>query len=137
MHKTIDVLLIDPCDADSKRTAAAIRRAAPAASLVRVKDSEQALRLMFRKGLFTEAPHTPRLIVLELALHDARGTALLAHLRKQAIAPKIPVLVLTSTLDANDLRESYALGARECLIKPHDVDRYVSEVASAVERHLS
>lgn len=135
--KTIDILLIDPSDADSKKTAAAIRRVAPAASLVRVKDSQQALRLMFRKGLFTEAPHIPRLIVLELTLADSRGTAVLARLRGQALVQKIPVIVLASAMNADDRRESYALGARECLVKPIDVERYLRDVTCAIERHLN
>lgn len=136
MHKTIDILLIDDCDADSKMTSAAVRRAAPSASLVRVKDGEQALRLMFHQGLFTQAPHVPRLVVLELRLPRASGRCVLERLCNDEDAPEIPVLVLTSSSDPHELCDSYALGARECVVKPSDANEYLDRVAVAVQRHL-
>jgi CheY-like chemotaxis protein len=136
MH-TIDVLLIDDCDADSKITFAAVRRAAPLASLVRVKDGEQALRLMFHQGLFTNAPHVPRLIVLELNVPRTNGRGVLRRLRDETLAERVPVIVLTSSPDRAALEESYALGARECLVKPNDTAEYLSEVTSAVRRHFT
>lgn len=137
MHKTIDVLLIDDCDADSRITSAAVRLAAPMASIVRVKDPEQALRLMFCHGLFTKAPHTPRLIVLELNVRCEGGRIVLEQLREHPKAPAVPVLVLTSNSDRHAIEQSYALGARECLVKPLDSAEYLNEVARAVERHLA
>jgi CheY-like chemotaxis protein len=137
MHKTIDILLIDDCDADSKITFAAARQAAPSASLVRVKDGEQALRLMFHQGLFTNAPHVPRLIVLELNVPRTSGYGVLRRLRAETVTERVPVIVLTSNHDRRALEESYELGARECLVKPNDTDEYLSEVSRAVQRHLT
>lgn len=137
MYKSIDVLLIDDCDADSRITSAAVRRAAPSASLVRVKDGEQALRLMLHKGLFTKAPHVPRLIVLELNLPRTNGCGVLRRLRAEAGASVVPVVVLTSSRDRQAIEESYALGARECLVKPDNADDYLSEVTRVVQRYLA
>jgi len=134
MQTTIDVLLVDDCDADSKLTSAAVRKAAPSASLVRVKDGEQALRLIFHQGLFTSEPHVPRLIVLEWDVPRTNGCGVLRRLRDATDA--IPVIVLTSSQDRQAIDESYALGARECLIKPSNADEYCSEVERAVQRHL-
>ena len=137
MQKTIDVLVIDDSDLDSRITSAAVRRVAPDASLVRVKDGEQALRLMFCQGLFTEAPHVPRLILLELNVPRANGCAVLRKLRSRVDAPAVPVIVLTANPDRRVLDESYALGAQECLIKPQTSDEYLCTVASAVEKYLN
>lgn len=137
MQKTIDVLLIDDCDADSKLTSAAVHRVAPAASLVRVKDGEQALRLMFRQGLFTRAPHVPRLILLELNVPGAGGCDVLRRLHDETNVARVPVIVLTSSCDRQAIDASYALGARECLLKPIDAEIYVIEVERVVQQHLA
>lgn len=134
MYKTVDVLLIDDCDASCKVTSAAIRRAAPTASLVRVKHGEQALRLIFDQGLLTHAPHIPRLIVLAWNVSNPSGDLVLRRLRETS-APAIPVIVLTATSDRHSIAESYALGARECLVKSRTAD-YLSQMAQAVQRHL-
>lgn len=136
MHKTIDILLIDDCDADSNRTRAAVRRAAPSASLVRVKDGEQALRLMFQQGLYTTAPHIPLLVLLELNVPRTDGCGVLRRLRNETNGARIPVIVLTSCSDQRVIDASYALGARECLVKPSDADEYSSEVECVVQQHL-
>lgn len=136
MHETIDILLIDDCDADSKRTCAAVRRVAPSASLVRVKDGEQALRLMFQQGLYTAAPHTPRLVLLELNVPRTDGCGVLRRLRDETNGARMPVIVLTSCSDRRAIDESYALGACECLVKPSDADEYSSEVERVVQQHL-
>ena len=136
MHETIDVLLIDACDADSKLTRAAVRSAAPAASLVRVKDGEQSLRLMFDNGLYTKAPHVPRLVLLELNVPRTNGHGVLRRLRDEASGAGA-VVVLTSSRDRAAIEASYALGALECLSKPHDADVYRREVERVVRRHLA
>jgi two-component system response regulator len=135
MQKTIDVLLVEDSDADSKIASAAVRRVAPSASLVRVKDGEQALRLILHKGLFTSAPHVPRLIVLELNVPRTDGHGVLRRLRDEGTA-RIPIIVVTSSADRQAIDASYALGAQECVFKAGDSNEYFSGVARAVQRHL-
>ena len=137
MHERIDVLLIDACDADSKLTRAAVRSAAPTASLVRVKDGEQALRLMFDNGLYTKAPHVPRLVLLELNVPRTNGHGVLRRLRDEVSGAGVAVVVLTSSRDRAAIEASYTLGALECLSKPHDPDVYRREVERVVRRHLA
>jgi CheY-like chemotaxis protein len=137
MQKTIDILIVDDSDLHARITSAAVRQVAPGASLVRVKDGEQAIRLMFCKGLFTEAPHIPRLILLELNVPRANGCAVLRRLHAQADVPTVPVIVLTTNADSQALAESYALGARACLIKPANADEYLHQVANVIDRFLS
>ena len=137
MQKTIDILVVDDSDLHARITSAAVRQVAPGATLVRVKDGEQALRLMFCKGLFTEAPHLPRLILLELNVPRANGSAVLRKLRSHVDVLAVPVIVLTANADREALAESYALGAQACLIKPANADEYLHEVANVVDRYLS
>jgi CheY-like chemotaxis protein len=135
-NDTIDVLLVEGSDADSKRTSAAVRSAAPLASLVRVKDGDQALRLLFCKGLFTEEPQIPRLILLELDEPRTNGSAVLERLRDDTNARAVPVILLLSSRNERHLDAGHAAGASACLVKSFDGEEYISEVSRFVKRYL-
>jgi CheY-like chemotaxis protein len=134
-NDTIDVLLIEDSDADSKRTAAAVRSAAPLASLVRVKDGDQALRLLFCKGLFTEEPQIPRLIFLELDAPRTNGSAVLERLRGDTNARAVPVILLLSSPN-EDIDAGQSAGASACLLKSFHAEDYCFEVSRFVKRYL-
>lgn len=137
MQTNFDVLLVDDSDADSKIASAAVRSVAPSASVVRVKDGEQALRLMFHQGLFTSTPHVPRLILLELNVPRTNGCGVLRRLRDETDAAHVKVIVLTANRDHAAISESYALGANDCVLKPGSADEYFSEVGRVVQRHYA
>jgi CheY-like chemotaxis protein len=135
-NDTIDVLLVENSDADSRITSAAVRTAAPLASLVRVKDGDQALRLIFSKGLFTKEPQIPRLILLELHAPRTNGSAVLERLRDDANARAVPVVLLTSSPIEGHVEASHASGAYACLVKSFHPDEYFSEVSRFVKHYL-
>jgi DNA-binding NarL/FixJ family response regulator len=126
----IDVLLIEPSDADAKRTLAAIRKAKPDASTLRVVDAAQASRLMFGQGLFTEEPQIPRLILVDLpAAGDAAKDALL-RLRSLGLRRPVPIVIFSSQRTDRDILNAHLLGAHLNLQKPEEPDAY----ATAVQR---
>jgi CheY-like chemotaxis protein len=134
MHDSIDVLLIDDCDSSARTTLAAIRSATPMASVVRVKDGEQALRLIFDKGLFTESPQIPRLIFLRLDELNA-DDPLLARLRDESEETRIPLVVLSATVDRSEIATRQALNAN-CLVTLGDAQDYHAEVARFVQQYV-
>lgn len=127
MTDTIDVLIIDPSDEDSKKTVAAIRRKAPKASTLRVKTADQAAQLMFERGLFTARPQIPRLIVIDLVAAGEDGAATLRRLKNHA---QVPVIIFSGTRTSKDILNSYLLGAQMNFLKPTDANDY----GAAVER---
>ncbi len=71
----MNVLVAEPSGADWAAIAKGIRRHLPEASVLRVKDGEQALRFLFHRGLLTVEPPVPDLVLLaeELPLIPAAG----------------------------------------------------------------
>src|ERR1035441_6356988 len=63
-----------------------------------VCDDEEAIRFLYRKGEFAQAP-TPNLILLDMQLPKEEGQRVLAELRANAELKDIPVVVLTGSLD--------------------------------------
>jgi len=133
---TIDVLLIEDSDADSKITSAAVRRAAPLASLVRVKDGDQALRLLFCKGLFTAEPQIPKLILLDFDAPRTNGSVVLERLRDDSNSCAVPVILLISSRNEHHFDAGDVLGAYACLVKPFHPDEYLTEVSRVVKNCL-
>jgi CheY-like chemotaxis protein len=130
MQQRIDVLVADHGDEDARQTLAAIRRVDPIASTLRVLHADQAIRLMFNRGLFTHEPQIPRLVILELNLPMMDGKSLLRRLSKHARTQRVPVVVFTDSQNPEDLHDSYRLGARAYIEKPADPLRY----SLAIER---
>jgi two-component system, response regulator len=136
MNEVIDIMLVDNSDADARTTMKAVRRAAPSASVLRVKDGEQALRFLFRRGLFTREPQLPRLILLDLTVPIINGRRVLERVRTHATTNNIPVIVLTSQPDARAVHESYALGAQAFVAKSAEACGYVCEVSNHITTWL-
>jgi two-component system response regulator len=121
-HESIDVLIVDANASDASKTSQALRRSRPGISTVRVAHAEQALRLMLERGLFTAAPQLPGLILLDLALADAK--ALLQRLRTEERTRHIPVVVLSSGCAPAELADSAAAGATAYVVKTADAAAY-------------
>ena len=133
MSQPIDILIIDPSDVDAKKTVAAIRRKAPKASTLRVTTGDQAARLMFDRGLFTEAPQVPSLIIVDLAASDECVKATLRRLRGCRLDDDVPVVIFSGRRSARDILDSHLLGAHLNIIKPTEPKEY----ASAVDRMIT
>jgi CheY-like chemotaxis protein len=124
----IDVLVVDPIPEDAKRTVSAVRRALPAASTVCVRHTQQAMRLIFERGLFTLEPEIPRLIFLEPRGAGVYARSFLQRLRVRNATRDVPVIVLSSGARPGEIAQSYLMGARDHVVKPAHPSKYLDEV---------
>lgn len=128
----MNVLILDPTASDSRQIATAVRRETPQAAIARVMHSDQALRLMFERGLLTAKPQIPSLIVLDVAAL-ADGRALLRRLRSDARTSDVPIIVVSAASDAAEIDACRALGASAYVVKSGDavaLDRDLRQVVS-------
>jgi two-component system response regulator len=70
------------------------------------------------------APPQPELVLLDLKLPRVDGAEVLRRLRGDAAMRFVPVVVLTSSLEARDVARSYELGANSYIRKPVDFMQY-------------
>jgi DNA-binding response OmpR family regulator len=71
-----------------------------------------------KRGLELARAHIPDLILLDLMMPDIGGLVVCQELKKDARLSKIPVIVLSSSDDSNEIEECLQLGAQGYLLKP-------------------
>jgi two-component system response regulator len=91
--------------------------------LVVARDGQEALDYLFQDGRSVD--DRPSLIVLDLNLPRLNGLEVLARVRQDERFRLVPVVVLTSSLEHEDILRSYGLGANSYLRKPVDYQAFV------------
>jgi CheY-like chemotaxis protein len=117
----LTVLLVEDDSNDALLLQRAFHRAKLTSLLRVVSDAESAMKYLERKPPFNEATEnpTPSLLLLDLNLPRTSGLALLEWLRKKSPPLRdLPVIILTSSRDTNDIDKAYALGANSYMAKP-------------------
>jgi two-component system response regulator len=117
--EAVEILLVEDSDADAELITRSLRKANLVNRLVRVRDGVEALEFVFRTGAFKDrsAGH-PRLILLDLKMPRMSGIDVLRRLKSDESSKYIPIVVLTSSAEAQDVQESYKLGVNSYLVKP-------------------
>jgi two-component system response regulator len=117
--EAVEILLVEDSDSDAELITRSLRKANLVNRLVRVRDGVEALEFVFRTGAFKDrgAGH-PRLILLDLKMPRMSGIDVLRRLKSDESSKFIPIVVLTSSAEAQDVQESYKLGVNSYLVKP-------------------
>jgi two-component system, response regulator len=100
--------------------------------IVVTRDGAEALEFLF--GADAGAHALPRAIFLDLKMPRVDGLEVLRRVRADARTRLTPVVVLTSSDEERDVRESYHLGANSYVRKPEDSSRF-SETVTTVGRY--
>lgn len=125
--KRPDVLLVEDSPGDVYVAQRAFQKSRVGTILHVAVDGDDAMDFMRRKGKWTEAPK-PDLVLLDLNLPLRTGREVLAEMRADPALRRIPVVVLTSSQEDNDLYDVYDLGANACVTKPSDLPSLISVV---------
>src|SRR5450631_3077632 len=128
MNKTI--LLVEDNPDDAKLTLRAFKRNNMLNPIVVVRDGVEALDFLFARGAHAEraGKPLPTLIVLDLKLPKLDGLGVLKTIRVDERTKLIPVVVLTSSKEEQDLIHSYSLGANSYVRKPVDFAEFLEAV---------
>jgi CheY-like chemotaxis protein len=131
--KHVDILLVEdnPYDADLAMMALEERNLIN--NVVWVKDGQEALDFLFAKNKYDQrnVDSNPKLILLDLRMPKVDGLEVLKKIKSNDHTKNIPVVVLTSSTEDEDMVESYNLGVNSYVPKPVDFDAFskaVSEV---------
>lgn len=125
MSEHMEILLVEDNPADRELTMRALRDAGVANAVAIAKDGAEALeRLLPQDG----AAPQPRLVLLDLKLPKVDGLEVLARLRADERTRTLPVVVLTSSREDQDVVESYRLGVNSYVVKPVDSDAFFRAV---------
>ena len=136
MNAEGNVLLVDDNQADVKLTLKAFRILNSERQVSVVRDGEEALELLFSTGRHSGKPGASSLrrILLDLKLPKVNGFEVLKALKTDPKTQSIPVVMLTSSNQAQDVHEGYRLGANSYIQKPVDYDEFC-EAIQQIERY--
>jgi two-component system response regulator len=126
----VDILLVEDSDADAEMTTRALRKGGLVNRLVRVRDGVEALEFVFREGPWSTRGSTqPKLILLDLKMPRLGGIDELRRLKSDQRTQTLPVVILTSSAEEQDIVESYNLGVNSYLVKPVEFAAFVELIA--------
>ena len=128
MSKTI--LLVEDNPDDAKLSLRAFKRNKMLNPIVVARDGVEALDFLFARGAYVKraGKPPPTLIILDLKLPKLDGLGVLKAIRGDARTRLIPVVILTSSKEEQDLIQSYSLGANSYVRKPVDFTEFVEAV---------
>jgi two-component system, chemotaxis family, response regulator Rcp1 len=127
--RPVHILLVEDNPGDVGLTLEALKEATVPNKLTVVKNGIEALSLLRRQGPHAGTPR-PDLILLDLNLPKKDGRKVLAEIKADDHLKRIPVVVLTTSEDERDVLESYNLHANCYIVKPLDLDRFITVVKS-------
>jgi CheY-like chemotaxis protein len=94
-----------------------------------VHDGEEALNFLYARGSFRmRAPGNPILILLDLKLPKVDGLEVLRQIKSDENLKSIPVVMLTSSREEQDVVHSYKLGVNAYVVKPIDFQDFLNAV---------
>ncbi len=113
------ILLVEDSPNDVELILTALSENHLANEVVVVRDGEEALDYMYRRGAFKlRVKGEPIVVFLDLKLPKVDGLEVLAHLKADPVLRSVPIVVLTSSHEEPDLARCYELGTNAYVVKP-------------------
>jgi chemotaxis family two-component system response regulator Rcp1 len=130
------LLHVEDDDAMAYLFRAALDTAGVTVSVYRVCDGEQALAFLRKDGIYRDA-RTPELVVLDANLPKVDGWMVLAAWQRDERIRSVPIVLFTTSSNAEDRRRALELGAKGFITKPSSFDSLIAEVKSLCTAFLT
>jgi two-component system response regulator len=125
------ILLVEDNPDDEALTLRALKKKNIANEVVIARDGAEALDYLFGTGTFKDRDGSilPAVILLDLKLPKIDGLEVLKRIRADQRTRFLPVVVLTSSNEDQDLLNSYSQGCNSYIRKPVDFDEFAEAIA--------
>lgn len=127
--RPVKILLVEDNPGDVRLTIEALKEAKVLNQLMLAKDGIEALSLLRQEGQYADVT-LPDLILLDLNLPKKDGREVLAEIKDDDRLKHIPVVILTTSRDEEDVLKSYNLHANCYIGKPVELDQFIRVVKS-------
>lgn len=106
-----------------------LRRSGITNQILHFKDGEEILNFLFCKG---DGCHrktgTPYLLLLDIRMPKISGIEVLRRIKQDQVLHSMPVIILTTTDDPNEVEKCHLLGCNNYITKPIDYDKFVTAI---------
>ncbi len=120
MTKSKIILLVEDSENDAALALRAFKKNQLSCEVVVAADGGEALDYLFCRGVYGDRDEKdmPNLILLDLKLPEMDGLEVLRHLRSSDRTKYLPVVILTTSKEEEDILNSYELGCNSYIRKP-------------------
>jgi two-component system response regulator len=125
-EQALSIVLVEDNATDAELTIRALRRGKIGNNIQLLENGAEALDFFFCRGEYAHRSMTnqPKVILLDLKLPRISGLEVLRQLKSDPRTQMIPVVVLTSSAEDQDMIESYQLGVNSYIVKPVDFEQF-------------
>jgi len=130
MNRSRTILLVEDNPYDVELTLRAFQASKIKNEIVVVRDGKEALDYLFGTGAYAgrDLRNAPEVVLLDLKLPKVDGLEVLRRMRADARTRLLPVVVLTSSSEEQDVIASYDHGANSFMRKPVDFAQFIEAV---------
>jgi two-component system, response regulator len=124
------ILLVEDNPDDELLTLRALRKQNAPSEVVVARDGVEALDYLFATGSHAgrDPEATPQLVLLDLKLPKVDGLEVLRRMRSDERTRLVPVVILTSSREQQDILDGYGLGANSYVRKPVNFVQFTAAV---------
>jgi len=124
-----EILLVEDNPDDVELTMRAFRKSNIVNEIVVARDGVEALDYLFSTGPHGgRLPTLPQVVLLDLKMPRVDGLHVLERIRAHPRTKLLPVVILTSSIEEQDLLNTYSRGANSYIRKPVDFQEFVEAV---------
>ncbi|HTS49493.1 MAG TPA: response regulator [Bryobacteraceae bacterium] len=127
-EQPVELLLVEDNPSDAELTMHVLKKHNLANNIKIARDGEEALGFLFGTNGNAPARYPARLILLDLKLPKLNGLEVLGKIKADPRTKSIPVVVLTSSREDQDLYLCYELGVNSYIVKPVDFAKFTETV---------
>lgn len=124
---SLRILLVDDSEVDAYFTKVAFAESYPSIEIEVVRDGVEALEYLHHQGRFTNST-IPHIVILDLNMPRKDGRTTLNDIKADPILRSLPVIVLTTSSDPEDILNAYQGYANSYITKPQDFEGYTEVV---------
>ena len=125
--RPVEILLVEDNPGDVRLTQEALEESKLYNNLTVVTDGVEAMRCLRKEGKYAGATR-PDIILLDLNLPKKDGREVLAEIKTDEKLKLIPIVILTTSSNEEDILKSYGLHANCYVTKPVDFDEFIKIV---------
>ncbi len=125
-NEAVEILLVEDNPNDVELALHALKKNKVSNRIQVVRDGEEALDFIFGKDTSSGGPseQRPKMVLLDLKLPKVDGLEVLRRLKGDPATRSIPVIILTSSREEQDIVKSYDLGVNSYIVKPVDFQQF-------------
>jgi two-component system response regulator len=127
----VEILLVEDNMNDAELIIRALKKVNLANNVVHLKDGAEALDFIFARNEFAErdVKKMPKVILLDIKMPRVDGIEVLRQVKSNELTKLIPIVIMTSSKEEQDIVISYELGVNSFVVKPVEFTDFAKAVS--------